>query len=134
MFKGVDHVVIAVKDLDASIAQFQKLFGVPATDIGEPAGAGFRNAYFRFGGSDSSYVELVAPTNDSGPVGRRVAGAGEGVYLVALAVDNLEQTLADLRDKGVRLIGDPGPDKPVTGQVFIHPSAAGGVLTQVVQR
>ena len=135
MFKGVDHVVIAVKDLEASIAGFEKVYGIPATDIGEPPGAGFRNAYFRFGGPGSSgYVELVAPTNETGPVGRRVAASGEGVYLIALAVDNLEQTVAGLREKGVRLVGDPGPGNPITGQIFIHPSAAGGVLTQLVQR
>lgn len=132
MFKGVDHVVIAVKDLDEGMKQFEKIYGIQATDIGEPQGAGFKNAYFRFGGP--SYVELVAPTNENGPVGRRVATSGEGVYLLAMAVDNLEQTVAELRDKGVRLIGDPGPGKPITGQVFIHPTAAGGVLTQLVQR
>lgn len=131
-YRGVDHVVIAVKDLDESIAQFEKIYGIPATDIGEPPGAGFKNAYFRFGGP--SYVELVAPTNDSGPVGRRVAASGEGVYLLALQVDNLENAVAELRDKGVRLIGDPGPGNPIKGQVFIHPTAAGGVLTQLVQR
>ena len=130
-FKGVDHVVIAVKDLDASVAQFEKVYGIPATDMGEPAGAGFRNAYFRFG---PSYVELVAPTNDTGPVGRRVAASGEGVYLIALQVDNLENAVAELRAKGVRLVGDPGPGNPIKGQVFIHPSAAGGVLTQLVER
>ena len=130
-FKGVDHVVIAVKDLDASVAQFEKVYGIPATDVGEPAGAGFRNAYFRFG---PSYVELVASTNDTGPVGRRVAASGEGVYLIALQVDNLENAVAELRAKGVRLVGDPGPGNPIKGQVFIHPSAAGGVLTQLVER
>lgn len=130
-FKGVDHVVIAVKDLDESIAQFEKVYGVKATDVGEPPGAGFRNAYFRFG---PSYLELVAPTNESGPVGRRVAASGEGVYLLAMQVDDLEHAVAELRTSGVRLVGDPGPGKPITGQVFIHPSAAGGVLTQLVQR
>jgi len=135
MFKGVDHVVIAVKDLEASIAGFEKVYGIGATDLGEPAGAGFRNAYFRFGGPGSGgYVELVAPTNENGPVGKRVAASGEGVYLIALTVDNLEQTVADLREKGVRLVGDPGPGNPIKGQIFIHPSAAGGVLTQLVQR
>ena len=132
MFKGVDHVVIAVKDLEASMAQFEKVYGVPPTEVGEPAGAGFRNAYFRFGGD--SYLELVAPTNESGPVGRRVAASGEGVYLLAMKVDNVEETVKRLRGQGVRLVGDPGEGKPITGQVFIHPSAAGGILTQIVQR
>ena len=132
MFKGVDHIVIAVKDLEAGIKQYEAIYGIAATDRGEPAGAGFKNAYFRFGGD--SYVELVAPTNEQGPVGRRVAAGGEGVYLVAMAVDDLPATLARLREQGVRLVGDPGPDKPVTGQVFIHPGFAGGVLTQLVQR
>ena len=56
------------------------------------------------------------------------------VYLMALAVDDLPATLTELRGKGVRLLGDPGPDKPVSGQVFVHPGSANGVLTQLVQR
>lgn len=131
MFKGVDHVVIAVKDLDAAIKQFELLYGVPATDIGEPPGAGFRNAYFRF---PESYLELVSPVSEDGPVAKRLAASGEGTYLVAMRVDNVEETVGQLREKGVRLLGDPGPGKPITGQVFIHPGSAGGVLTQVVQR
>jgi len=131
MFKSIDHIVIAVKDLDASIAQFEKTFGVKVSDVGEPPGAGFKNAYFRF---PEGYLELVAPTNETGPVGRRVANSGEGVHLVALKVDNVEQTVSELREKGVRLVGDPGAGNPIKGQIFVHPSAAGGVLTQIVQR
>ena len=131
MFKGVDHVVIAVKDLDAAIKQYELLYGIPATDIGEPPGAGFRNAYFRL---PESYLELVSPTSEDGPVAKRIAASGEGTYLVAMRVDNVDETIGELRDKGVRLLGDPGPGNPVKGQVFIHPSFAGGVLTQVVQR
>jgi methylmalonyl-CoA epimerase len=131
MFKGVDHVVIAVKDLDAAIKQYETLYGMPVSERGEPPGAGFTNAYFRFG---DTFVELVSPTSEDGPVARRVSQSGDGVYLLAMRVDNIEQTLSDLREKGVRLLGDPGPGKPVTGQVFIHPASAGGVLTQIVQR
>lgn len=131
MFKGVDHVVLVVSDLDAGMAHFSNIYGIPATDIGEPAGAGFRNAFFRMGESD---IELVSPTSDQGPVAKRLAASGEGVYLVALKVDDLEATVADLRTKGIRLVGDPGAGNPITGQVFIHPSAAGGILTQLVQR
>ena len=132
MFKGVDHVVIAVKDLDEAIKQYETIYGIEATERGEPANAGFKNCYFRFGGD--SYVELVSPTNETGPVGRRVAQQGEGVYMVAMVVDDIQKTLADLRAKSVRLIGDPGEGNPVRGQVFIHPASAGGVLTQLVQR
>lgn len=131
MFKGVDHVVVAVKDLDEAIQKYETIFGVSATDIGEPQGAGFKNAYFRL---PESYVELVAPTNENGPVGKRVAASGDGVYLMALRVDDIDATLNDLREKGVRLLGDPGPGNPVKGQVFIHPAFANGVLTQIVQK
>ena len=131
MFKGVDHVVIAVKDLEAAIKQYETLYGMPVGEQGEPPGAGFRNAYFRF---SETFVELISPISDQGPVARRLSQSGDGVYLIAMRVDNLEQTVAELREKGVRLIGDPGPGQPITGQVFIHPASAGGVLTQVIQR
>ena len=130
-FKGIDHVVIAVKDLEAGIAQFEQIFGVPAADHGEPPGAGFRNAYFRFG---DTFLELISPLGEDGPVAKRLAASGDGMYLVAMRVDDLQAAVRELREKGVRLIGDPGPDKPITGQVFIHPASAGGVLTQVIQR
>ena len=131
MFKGVDHVVIAVKDLEAAIKQYETVYGVQATDRGEPPGAGFKNAYFRF---EDSYLELVSPTNEQGPVAKRVAASGDGVYLLAMRVEDVNKAVEELRGKGVRLLGDPGPGKPVTGQVFIHPGAANGVLTQLVQR
>lgn len=131
MFKGVDHVVIAVKDLEEAIKQYENVYGIPVADIGEPQGAGFRNAYFRF---DESFLELISPVSESGPVAKRLAASGDGVYLIAMRVDNLEEAITQLREKGVRLLGDPGPGKPITGQVFIHPASAGGVLTQVVQR
>ena len=131
MFKGVDHVVIAVRDLEAAIKQYETIYGMPASDRGEPPGAGFRNAYFRFG---DTFLELISPLSEEGPVAKRLAASGDGMYLVAMRVDNLEAAVSDLRDKGVRLLGDPGPGKPITGQVFIHPGSAGGVLTQVIQR
>ena len=131
MFKGVDHVVIAVKDLDAAIKQYETLYGVSVSERGEPPGAGFKNAYFRFG---ETFTELISPISEEGPVARRLSQSGDGVYLIAMRVDNLAQTVAELREKGIRLIGDPGPGQPITGQVFIHPASAGGVLTQVIER
>jgi methylmalonyl-CoA/ethylmalonyl-CoA epimerase len=131
MFKGVDHVVVAVKDLDAAVRNYEAIYGMPVSDRSEAAAAGMKMAFFRFG---DSYVELVSNLGAEGPIARRLADRGEGVHLVAMKVDDLDKTLAELREKGVRLVGDPGPGNPVRGQVFVHPAATGGVLTQLVQR
>ena len=131
MFKGVDHVVVAVKDLDAVVGRYETLYGTSVSDRSEAAQAGMKMAFFRFG---DSYVELVSNLGDDGPIAKRLADRGEGVHLIAMKVDDLDATLAELRQKGVRLVGDPGPGNPVRGQVFVHPSETGGVLTQLVQR
>jgi methylmalonyl-CoA epimerase len=131
MFKGLDHLVVAVKDIDASVAKYEAIYGAPVSDRSENAQAGMKMAFFRFG---ESYVELVSNLGDTGPIAQRLETRGEGVHLVAMKVDNLEKTLEDLRAKGVRLVGDPGPGNPVRGQVFVHPSETGGVLTQLVER
>lgn len=128
MFESIDHVVISVPDLDAGIAQYETILGTTVSRTGEPEGAGFKNAFFDFAGNS---IELVSPTNDDGPVGKHVARSGGGMYLMALRVDDVEATVADLRGRGVALIGDPGEGNPITGQVFIHPKAAGGVLVQL---
>ncbi|MEO8539885.1 MAG: VOC family protein [bacterium] len=131
MFKGVDHVVIAVKDLDTAVGRYETIYGAAVSDRSEAPAAGMAMAFFRFG---DSYIELVSATGDQGPIAKRLAEQGEGVHLVAMNVDDMDATLAKLRDAGIRLVGDPGAGNPVKGQVFIHPSMTGGVLTQLVQR
>ena len=131
MFKGVDHVVVAVKDLDAAVSNYETLYGVPVSERREAPAAGMKMAFFRFA---DSYVELVSNIDDTGPIAKRLAERGEGVHIIAMQVDDLDQAVAELRGKGVRLVGDPGPGNPVKGQVFVHPSFTGGVLTQLVQR
>ena len=129
MFQGIDHIVIAVPDMAEGLQQYQAIFGRDVDRRGEPPSAGFLTAHFDFNGTT---VELVQPTNETGPVGRMVERSGGGVYLLAMRVDDLDATVAELRGRGVRLIGDPGEGNPVTGQVFVHPSSAGGVLVQLI--
>ncbi len=129
MFLGVDHIVISVPDMEAGLEQYQTILGREVSRQGEPPGAGFLTAHFEF--ADTT-VELVQPTNDSGPVARHVERGG-GMYLLAMRVDDLAATLTELRGQGVQLIGDPGEGNEVTGQVFVHPRAAGGVLMQLVE-
>lgn len=130
MFKGVDHVVIAVKDLDSSVEKYETIYGSQVNERREAPEAGMKMAFFRFG---DSFIELVSNTGDEGPIAKRLASQGEGVHLVAMKVENIDTTLAELRSKGIRLVGDPGEGNPVKGQVFIHPSETGGVLTQLVE-
>lgn len=131
MFNGVDHVVIAVKDIEAAVGRYEAIYGNEVSDRSVSEAAGMTMAFFRFG---DSYIELVSATGDTGPIAKRLAEQGEGVHLVAMKVDDIDKTLEDLRAKGIRLVGDPGAGNPVKGQVFIHPSVTGGVLTQLVQR
>jgi methylmalonyl-CoA epimerase len=131
MFKGIDHVVVAVKDLDAAVQNYETLYGVAVSERREAPAAGMKMAFFRFA---DSFMELVSNLDETGPIAKRLAERGEGVHLIAMQVDDIDKAVSELRDKGVRLVGDPGPGNPVKGQVFVHPSFTGGVLTQLVQR
>ena len=130
MFKGVDHVVIAVKDLDAAVARYETIYGAPVSERREAEAAGMKMAFFRQG---ESFVELVSNLGEGGPIAKRLADRGEGVHLIAMKVEDIGKAVEELRGKGVRLVGDPGPGNPIKGQVFIHPQETGGVLTQLVQ-
>lgn len=126
VFKGVDHVVIAVEDLDAAVSQYEELYGLTAKRGTAP---GRKTAHIQF---EDNFLELMTNDGDEGPVAKRLSEHGAGVYLIAMRTDDMDKTLEELRAKGIRLIGDPGPGNPATGLVFIHPASAGGVLTQIV--
>jgi methylmalonyl-CoA/ethylmalonyl-CoA epimerase len=132
MVQKIDHVVIAVNDLNEGMAQYEKTLGLKPSRIGERPGDGFKSAFYDLPGG--GFIELIQPTDATGPVAKGLAARGEGVYLVSLAVEDIDAEVAGMRSRGVRLIGDPGPDKPITGMVFVHPRETRGVLMQLVQR
>jgi methylmalonyl-CoA/ethylmalonyl-CoA epimerase len=131
MFKGVDHVVVVVRDFEAAVARYETIYGVSVTTRAEEAASSMLMAFFRF---TDSYIVLVSNTEDKGPIAAWLAERGESVWIVAMKVDDITQTVADLRAKGVKLIGDPGPGVPVKGRLFVHPDEAGGHLMQLIQR
>jgi methylmalonyl-CoA/ethylmalonyl-CoA epimerase len=132
MVQKIDHVVIAVHDLNEGMAQYDKTFGLKASRTDERPGAGFKSAYYDLPGG--GFVELIQPTDATGPVAKGLAARGEGVYLMALAVEDIESEVAAMRERGVRLIGDPGPGQPINHVVFVHPRETKGVLVQLIQR
>ena len=124
---NLDHVVVAVGDLDAATKTWQENFRLPLERTGKNEGMGINQAILPIG---SAYIELISPLGEGGPVADALKNKGDGLYLISLAVDDLDATLADLREKGVR-VNDPPAGSRVT---FISPRAANGVLVQLVER
>jgi methylmalonyl-CoA/ethylmalonyl-CoA epimerase len=81
MLQRIDHVVIAVNDLNEGMAVYEKTFGTKPSRTGEHPAEGFKNAFFDLPGG--GFLELIQPTDATGPVARALAARGEGVYLVA---------------------------------------------------
>ncbi|MCY4532241.1 MAG: VOC family protein [Gammaproteobacteria bacterium] len=125
-FKGVDHIVVRVKDFEAGIETWRDKFGQTLDRIAESEALGIKQAFFNL--ENGGFIEVVAPINDESAVGRAVASRGEGIHTVAMEVDDLESTVKHLQTNGVQLIGVGTP------QVFIHPKSANGILVQLTQK
>jgi methylmalonyl-CoA/ethylmalonyl-CoA epimerase len=130
VFGSIDHIGVAVADLEAAIAVHRDTYGMPLVHRETIAEQGVEAALLDVG---DSHIELLAPLADD-TVGRFLARRGPGLHHVAYRVDDVAAALDELRAAGVRLIDE----EPRTGirnsQVaFLHPSASGGVLTELVQ-
>ncbi|XOV87042.1 MAG: VOC family protein [Pseudomonadota bacterium] len=124
--KGVDHVVVRVKDFDEGVATWRDKLGMELERTAESEALGIKQAFFQF--ENGGFLEIVAPINDDSAVGKAVASRGEGLHTLSMEVDNLEQTIKDMQAKGVQLIGVGSP------QVFVHPKSANGILLQLTER
>lgn len=126
--KKIDHVVIRVNDLDQAIETYRDTFGLKLDRRAEHKEMGIEAAIFPL--ADDAFLELVTGLGPETPVAKALAGRGEGVHTVALAVDDMAATVKDLQAKGVKLINAENPEGPV----FVHPKAANGVMLQLVKR
>ena len=137
MFKvlGVDHIGIAVGDLKEVGSFWGDMLGLP--NNGEETVEEQKVTTGFFPTPNGSEIELLAATSDDSPIAKFIEknGGRGGIQHIALRVDNLEAALADLKEKGVRLI-DEKPRKGAGGAkiAFIHPKASHGVLLELCQR
>jgi methylmalonyl-CoA/ethylmalonyl-CoA epimerase len=131
VFGSIDHIGVAVADLDAAIALHRDTYGMPLVHRETLEEQGVEAALLDVG---DSHLELLAPLGEDTPVGRFLARRGPGLHHVAYRVDDVAATLGELRAAGLRLI-DETPRAGIRGSqvAFLHPSAAGGVLTELVQ-
>ena len=131
MFGRIDHIGVAVADLDAALVLHADTYGLPVAHRETLAAQGVEAVLLDVG---ESHVELLAALADDTPVGRFLAQRGPGLHHVAYAVADIERALGQLRDRGLRLI-DETPRRGIRGTrvAFLHPAAAGGVLTELVE-
>jgi methylmalonyl-CoA/ethylmalonyl-CoA epimerase len=133
MFTRIDHVGVAVADLDQAIEFYQQAFGMRLAHQETNQDQGVREAMMEVGGS-GVFVQLLAPLRPDSTIAKFLDRSGPGIQQVAYTVDDLETTCADLRVKGLRLLYDQ-PRRGTAGSLvnFIHPKDAGGVLVELVQ-
>ena len=126
----VDHVGIAVEDLDASIKMYQKLFGAKMPDILEDQAQGVKAAFISLG---QTTIELLQGLGPETIIARFVSKRGAGLHHLALNVDDIGDKLSMLKGAGIRLI-DQAPRQGLSGVIgFIHPGETQGVLIELVQ-
>jgi methylmalonyl-CoA/ethylmalonyl-CoA epimerase len=129
----IDHVGIAVADLDAAIAFYEKAYGMRCAHVEVNEEQGVREAMMEVGDS-GSYVQLLAPLNPDTTIGKFLDKNGPGIQQMAYRVDDIDEVSEHLRSEGLRLLYDE-PRKGTAGSRvnFIHPKSAGGVLVELVE-
>ena len=124
----IEHIGIAVKNLDEAIPFYEQVLGLKCYSIEEVKDQKVRTAFFKVG---LTKIELLESTDPEGAIGKFIANRGEGVHHLAYAVENLEECLQEMEVKGIRLI-DQKPRKGAEGLniAFLHPKSSTGVLTE----
>jgi methylmalonyl-CoA epimerase len=126
MYKWIDHIVVRVKDLEQGLSDYEGKLGLKRReDPKELPDLGMRQAVLLLG-DDGRFIELCEPLGE-GAIGSSMAKYGEGLHLVALAVDDLQSAKAEMKANGARLI-EAGK------MVFVHPKDGHGVMYQLVER
>jgi methylmalonyl-CoA/ethylmalonyl-CoA epimerase len=131
MFECVDHIGVAVPDLDASIELYSGLFEMPIEHRETVTEQGVEAALLGIG---DSHIELLAPLAEDTPVGKFLAKRGPGIHHAAYRCDDVAAALELCKQRGLRAIDDE-PRRGIRGSLvaFLHPAGTGGVLTELVQ-
>jgi methylmalonyl-CoA/ethylmalonyl-CoA epimerase len=131
LFGRIDHIGVAVEDIDAAIALYQESFEMTLAHRETVASQGVEAVLLDVG---EGHVELLAPLGPDTPVGKYLARNGPGLHHVAYAVDDIDGALQRIAATGIELI-DSEPRTGIRGSrvAFLHPRSTGGVLTEIVE-
>jgi len=125
----IEHIGIAVKDLQASIKFYENVLGLKCYAIEEVKDQKVKTAFLKIG---ETKIELLESTEPDGPIGKFIEKKGEGIHHIALAVDDVSKALKEMESKGVQLI-DKQPRKGAEGLniAFLHPKSTNGILIEL---
>ena len=127
----IDHVAIAVNDIEAAIAYYADTFGATVDHREKVESDGVEEALLKVA---DSYIQLLTPTNDGSPVAKYLASKGEGLHHVGYRVADCAEALQSVKDHGGRVIDEaPRPGSRGTTVAFVHPKGALGTLIELVQ-
>src|SRR6476646_8093993 len=133
LFTAIDHVGIAVADLDAAMAFYRETFGMEVVHEETNEEQGVREAMVAVGDSGSC-IQLLAPIDETSTIAKFLDRSGPGLQQLAYRVTDVEQVSAILRERGIRLLYDAPKRGTADSRInFIHPKDAGGVLVELVQ-
>ena len=131
----IDHVGVAVADLDAAVEFYQRTFGMACAHVETNEEQGVREAMMQVGPiGDGGHVQLLAPLRPDSAIGKFLDRNGPGVQQVAYTVADIDAACAALRERGVRLLYDAPKRGTSNSRInFVHPKDAGGVLVELVE-
>jgi methylmalonyl-CoA/ethylmalonyl-CoA epimerase len=130
--KRIDHIAIAVTDLDAAEAAYTHLLDLEWLGREEVESQKVLTSMFRVG---VSRIELIAPTGDDSPIAKFLQKRGSGIHHICFEVDDIDAEIARLKEQGARLLNEtPTPGVGGTRVAFLHPREAAGVLIELVQK
>jgi methylmalonyl-CoA/ethylmalonyl-CoA epimerase len=133
LFTAIDHVGIAVPDLDAAIAFYAETYGMRLAHQETNEEQGVREAMMAVGDS-GSHIQLLAPLDESSTIARFLDRSGPGIQQMAYRVTDLDAVSAVLRERGLRLLYDEPRRGTADSRInFVHPKDAGGVLVELVE-
>ncbi len=126
----LNHVAIAVGDVDSALTFWQAALGLNVDHVEDVPSQKSEVVFIPVGESE---VELVHPTSKDSGLARFVTEKGGGMHHLCFEVDNIDEMLSDLKEKGIRLIDEQAKELPGRKMAFIHPRSTGGVLVELYQ-
>lgn len=131
MMNKIEHIGIAVSNLEEAIKTYEQLLGTPCYKQEEVRSEGVKTAFFQVG---ESKIELLEATTETSPIASFIAKKGQGIHHISFDVTDIEASMAELKDQGFQLLNEQpksGADNKLVA--FLHPKSSNGVLVELCQ-